>query len=67
MQFDYMMWLTQNILYIVLAIGALLVAALVRSFFIRSQYHDMDDSDKLQTPSYERMDSGIKLSDDDDP
>lgn len=62
MQFDYMKWL----IYIVYAFGALLIAYLARSFYIRSQFRDMDDSDKLQTPTYEEMDSGIKLSDDEE-
>ena len=57
MQFDYMKWL----IYIVYAFGALLIACLARSFYVRSQFRDMDDSDKLQTPTYEEMDSGIKL------
>ncbi|MBY8998812.1 MAG: hypothetical protein KGD60_13880 [Candidatus Thorarchaeota archaeon] len=69
MQFDFLDWFYKSILYLVLAIGAILIAALVRSFYLRKQFHDMDDSDKLAAPSYEETDSGIKISidDEDDP
>lgn len=67
MQFDYAAWLYQYGIYIVIAIGALLLAALTRSRFARAQYQEMDDSDKLTSPSYEEMDAGIKLSDEEDP
>jgi hypothetical protein len=65
MQFDYMKWL----IYIVYAFGALLIAFLVRAFYVRSQFREMDDSDKLEAPTYEKQESGIKLSDpdEDDP
>ena len=33
---------------------------------IEHQFQEMEDSDKLSSPTYEEMDSGIKLSDDDD-
>ena len=67
MQFDYATWLYHYGIYIVIAIGALLLAALTRSRFARAQYQEMDDSDKLASPSYEEMDAGIKLSDEEDP
>lgn len=66
MQFDFLDWFYKSILYLVLAIGAILIAALVRSFYLRKQFHDKDDSDKLQSPTYEEMDPGIKISDDND-
>jgi len=62
MQFDYMKWL----IYIVYAFGALLIALLARAFYIRSQYLKMDDSDKLGSPSYEKQESGVKISIDDE-
>lgn len=37
MQFDYIDWFGKNILYLLLAIGALIIAYLVRAFFVRSQ------------------------------
>ena len=67
MQFDYMEWLYKYGIYAAIIIGALILATLARSRFARAQFQKMDDSDKLQSPSYERMDSGIKLSDEDDP
>jgi hypothetical protein len=69
MQLDFLDWLYKYGIYAAMIIGAAIVAALVR-YFAKAQYRKMDDSDKLSTPSYEEMDSGIKLSDpeeDDDP
>ncbi len=66
MQFDYTAWLIQYGIFIVIAIGALILAALTRSRFARARYQEMDDSDKLASPSYEKMDSGVKISVDDE-
>lgn len=60
MQFDYMEWLLQYGIYAVAAIGALIIAVLARSRLAKAT------DDKLKSPSYEEMDSGIKLSDPDD-
>lgn len=60
MQFDYMEWLFQYGIYAVAAIGALILAFLARSRLATAT------DDKLQTPTYEEMDSGIKLSDPED-
>jgi len=62
--------LRQYGIYITIAIGTLILVYLARVFFAKFQYHKLGDSDKLQTPSYEEMDSGITLSnpdDEDDP
>jgi hypothetical protein len=69
MQFDYIDWFGKNIIYFILALGAIILLYLVRAFFVRSQYRDMQDSDKLESPTYEEIDSGIKISidDEDDP
>jgi hypothetical protein len=60
MQFDYMEWLFQYGLYAVAAIGALIIAILARSRLAKAA------NDKLKSPTYEKIDSGIKLSDPDD-
>ena len=60
MQFDYMEWLFQYGIYAVAAIAALILAILARSRLAKAT------DDKLKTPSYERMDPGIVLSDPDD-
>lgn len=67
MQFDYMTWLYEYGIYAAIIFGTLILAVLARSRFARAQFQEMNDSDKLETPSYERMDSGVKLSDEDDP
>jgi len=67
MQFDYVVWLYKYGIYTAIILGAMILAVLARSRFARAQYHGMDDSDRLTAPTYEEMDSGIKLSDDDDP
>ena len=66
MQFDLIGWFGKNMLYIVLALGAILIAYLVRAFYLRKS--SIDDQ-KLATPTYEKMDPGIKIStdDEDDP
>ncbi len=64
MQFDYMEWLFQCGIYAVASIGALILAILARSRLAKAT------DDKLKTPSYEKIDSGIKISvpdDEDDP
>ena len=66
MQLDYMTWLYKYGIYAAIILGALILAALARNRFARARFQEMDDSDKLQSPTYEEMDSGIKLSDDDD-
>ena len=63
---DYMTWLSKYGIYAAIILGALILAALARNRFARARFQEMDDSDKLQTPTYEEMDSGIKLSDDDE-
>ena len=64
MQFDYIEWLVQYGIYAVAVIGALILAILARNRYARTRLEG--DSDRLQTPTYERMDSGITLSDPDD-
>jgi len=68
MQLDYLAWLYKYGIYAAMIFGAAIVAALVR-YFAKAHYRKMDDSDKLSSPSYEKQDSGIKLSDpeEDDP
>jgi len=68
MQLDYLTWLYKYGIYAAMIIGASIVAALIR-YFAKARYRKMDDSDKLSSPSYEEMDSGIKLSypEDEDP
>ena len=64
MQFDYMEWLFQYGIYGVAAIGALILAGLARSRLAKAT------DDKLQSPSYEKIESGVKISvpdDEDDP
>ncbi len=64
MQFDYMEWLFQYGIYAVAAIGALIIAILARSRLAKAT------DDKLKSPSYEKIDSGVKISvpdDEDDP
>ena len=63
MQFDFIDWFGKNILYIVLAFGAMIIAYLVRAFYIRKR---MVDDPRLATPTFEEMDSGIKISIDDE-
>ena len=65
MQFDIMTWLSTYGIYAAMIIGATIVATLVR-FFAKAQYRKLDDSDKLESPTYEKVESGIKLSDPDD-
>lgn len=60
---DYMTWLYKYGIYAAIILGALILAALARNRFTRARFQEMDDSDKLQAPIYEEMDSGIKLSD----
>jgi len=62
MQLDYLTWLYKYGIYAAMIIGALILAVLARSRFAKT----MDDSDKLQTPTYEHMDSGVTVSDPDD-
>ena len=66
MQFDYMTWLYKYGIYAAIILGAMILAFLARNRFARGQFQEMDDSDKLETPTYEQMDSGITLSDPDD-
>jgi len=66
MQFDYMEWLFQYGIYAVAAVAALILAALARNRFARGQFQEMEDSDKLEAPTYEHMDSGVTISDPDD-
>ncbi len=61
MQLDYLTWLYKYGIYAVMIIGASVVAALVR-YFAKVQYRKLDDSDKLQAPTYEEMESGIIIS-----
>ena len=64
MQFDYMEWLFQYGIYAVAAIAALILVILVRSRFVKTT------DDKLGTPTYEHMDSGVTVSipdDEDEP
>jgi len=63
LQFDYIEWFGKNIFFFVLALGALLTAYLVRAFYLRKS--SIDDS-KLATPTFEEMESGIKISDEDE-
>jgi len=60
MQFDYMEWLFQYGIYAVAAIAALVLAILARSRLAKTT------DDKLRTPTYERMDSGVVISDPDE-
>ena len=60
MQFDYMTWLYKYGIYAAMILGALVLAVQARSRFAKA----MDD--KLKSPSYERMDPGIVVSDPDD-
>ena len=53
-------------LFAIIIIGALFLAFLARNRFTRSQFQDTDDSDKLETPTYEEMDPGIQLSEPED-
>ncbi len=64
MQFDYMDIFYKYGIYAVMIIAALILALLARNRFVRSQ--KTDDSDKLETPTYEEMDPGIKLSEPED-
>ena len=68
MQIDYMELLYKWGIYAVMIIGASVVAILVR-YFAKTQYRKMDDSDKLESPTFEEQDSGIVITDpeDDDP
>ena len=65
MQFDYLGWLYKYGIYAAMIIGAAIVATLVR-YFAKAQYRKLDDSDKLASPSFEEMESGIIISDPDD-
>ncbi len=56
MQFDYMEWQFQYGIYAVAAIGALILAILARSRLAKAT------DDKLTTPTYEKIDSGVKIS-----
>ena len=60
MQFDYMEWLFQYGIYAVAALGALILAILARSRLAKTT------DDKLRTPTYEKIDSGVKISIPDD-
>ena len=70
MQLDYMDFLYKWGIYAVMIIGASIVAILVR-YFAKAQYRKMDDSDKLKSPTYEKQESGIVITDpeedEDDP
>ena len=68
MQYDFLTRLYKYGIFAAMIIGVSVVAALVR-YFAKMQYRKLDDSEKLQSPTYEEMDSGIQLSDpdDDDP
>jgi len=66
MQFDYMDIFYKYGIYAVIIIGALVLALLARNRFALAKFQEMDDADKLETPSYEEMDSGIKLSEPED-
>lgn len=66
MQFDYMDIFYKYGIYAAIIIGALILALLARNPFVRSLFQEMDDADKLEAPSYEEMDSGIKLSEPED-
>jgi hypothetical protein len=62
-QFDFIDWLGKNILYLLLALGAVIIAYIVRAFYLRKS---VIDDPRLDSPSFEEMDSGIKISDEDD-
>ena len=62
MQIDYIDLLYKWGIYAAMIIGAMVVAILVR-YFAKTQYREMDDSDKLESPSYEKQESGIVITD----
>jgi hypothetical protein len=62
MQIDFLDWLYKWGIYAVMIIGALVVAILARSRLAKLRKME----DRLATPSYEEMDSGIKISTDDE-
>ena len=66
MQFDYMEILYKYGIYAALIIGASFLAFLYRSRFARAQYQRMEDTEKLEAPSFEKQESGIVISDPDD-
>lgn len=66
MQLDYMTWLYKYGIYAAIILGALILAALARNRYARAQFQEMGDSDKLEAPTYEQMDSGVTVSDPDD-
>jgi hypothetical protein len=66
MQFDFVGELYKYGIYAAMIIGALILAYLARNRFARGQFQEMEDSDKLEAPTYEHMDSGVTISDPDD-
>jgi hypothetical protein len=66
MQFDYMNIFFKYMIYTVILIIALIFTLLARNHFVRSQSQENDDSDKLETPTYEEMNPGIQLSEPED-
>ena len=66
MQIDFLDWMYKWGIYAVMIIGALVLAVLARSRFARAQYQRMEDSDKLEAPSFEEMESGIVVNTDDE-
>ncbi|MFW9834887.1 MAG: hypothetical protein ACFFEK_12885 [Candidatus Thorarchaeota archaeon] len=66
MQFDYILWLHKYAIIVGLILGALILVLLAWNHYARGQFEDMGDSDRLQTPTYEQMDSGVVVSDPDD-
>jgi hypothetical protein len=65
-QLDYLELFYKYGIYAALIIGSLFLAFLARNRFARAKFQEMDDSDKLATPTYEPQDSGIQLSDPDE-
>ena len=65
MQFDYLDWFYTYGIYTIMIIGTSIVAILVR-YFAKAQYRKMDDSDKLESPTFEKQESGIIITDPDD-
>ncbi|MGY5876079.1 MAG: hypothetical protein RTU30_10060 [Candidatus Thorarchaeota archaeon] len=60
--------LQEMAVYLAAIIAAILLLGIIvyRRMFVSAQYAQMSDSDKLETPTYEEMDSGIKISTEED-
>ncbi|MFW9769023.1 MAG: hypothetical protein ACFFF9_15940 [Candidatus Thorarchaeota archaeon] len=66
MQLDFILWLHKYGIFVGIILAAFILALVAWNRYAQAKFAEMGDSDKLQTPTYEHLDSGVVVSDPDD-